>query len=538
MNEITQIKAKKISQLPKPSDYILKNGFDDLWMLLGYFSEDGSKNIIPTNYRINLSRLYEAIYNDLDGRFTDRINELVERINNKLRNEYVTKDDFEDCCDGVRGKLAELERALEELEEKVDNYHANVFEISYTGLSNVSAFGPDGVSPRPNGVKEGSSATITIKPQNIQGSDRSGYHLPENINVHGADYTWTLNDDGTATLFLSNPTSAISLEIPGEPNIYDFSVSENDHIHLAVEDLPDNISFEDSIPLVYLVDNGYDLLRDNIIIENGNISNYRNFGDKVELSVSPNGLGDQVNVQVISTLHNYGIIPHAEGDDLHTQASGWPPVMTIENDVNNPITLTFISDEGFKANITDVSGASIVENSYVHDPETGITTIQIYDPIGQVKVTYTSTSLMEVYFGILHDQSLFTYEIPEDNDESEWMPTGFAVPIENTGLPQYNECPIADDVTLDFGSYPNFYADSVLVVPVKFFRIEDNPFDTYYTDGTSTYRLYNQIGELNVPRPEFICSLGEHNGEQYYGIRYYNISGSFTLQNRQNQQAH
>lgn len=527
MNEITQIKAKKISQLSKPSDYILKNGFDDLWMLLGYFSEDGSKNIVPTNYRTNLSKLYDAIYTNLDGRLTDRINDLVERINNKLRNDYVTKNEFDNCCSEVHRQLENLERALEELEEKVDNYHTNVFDISYTGLSsNVAAFGADGLSPRPTGIREGSTATITIKPVNLPDSDKSGYHLPDTINVHGAEYTWTLNDDGTGTLFLSNPTSAISLEIAGEPNTYPFSVSEDEHAHLITENIPDNIGFEDVITLVYELDNGYDLDASNITIENGTRAGLIRSGNTVEIKVRPNGLGENVSVKVASTLKEYSIVGAPEGDS-YSHPISWPASITIENTIDNPITLQFRSDEGYKANIIEVVNASY--DSYTHDPETGMTTINIYDPTGNVRIKYSSTSLMNVYFGVLHDQSLFTYTIEDEEMPDEWMPTGFATSIENTGLHQFNECPISDGVTLDFGSYPEFYADSIIVIPKQFFGIKDSPFDTWYVNGESTYRLYRNSYEVNVPKPDRICDLGEHDGVEYWGLRFFDLSGVFAF---------
>ena len=87
-----------------------------------------------------------------------------------------------------------------------DSDSSNVVEFSYgvynitTNLTNVTAN-----ASNPTTVSTLASSTLTF-------TANTGYNLPDNVTVTGAEFTWTKS---SGTLVLSNPTGAVSITVAG-----------------------------------------------------------------------------------------------------------------------------------------------------------------------------------------------------------------------------------------------------------------------------------------------------------------------------------
>ena len=87
-----------------------------------------------------------------------------------------------------------------------DSNNSNVVEYNYgvysitTNLTNVSAN-----ASNPTTVSTVASSTLTF-------TASTGYNLPDNVTVTGAEFTWTKS---SGTLVLSNPTGAVSVTVAG-----------------------------------------------------------------------------------------------------------------------------------------------------------------------------------------------------------------------------------------------------------------------------------------------------------------------------------
>lgn len=217
-----------------------------------------------------------------------------------------------------------------------------------------------------------------FEPTTFMFTKSTGYSLPSSISVTGVasdKYTWTVASDGlTATLVITEPTDAVTVNVEGVAEAYSIDVSAPHTTHTG----PSTISYGASATLVFTFDTGYEA--PDAVTVTGATGTWTKSTGTLVLS----GATGNVSVSLTAVAKTYEI----KVTGVHASATDGSPT-TIK--YGGTATLSFDYDRGYFApTVVTVENADDNWNQ-------GTNELEITNPDGTGDVTVKIEAIEKTY---------------------------------------------------------------------------------------------------------------------------------------------